>query len=163
MISVQIINGDRIAARLQGCTSRIRSAIREAIQITAIDLEAQVKEKLSGPVLRVRSGRLRNSIVSAVTDDATSVTGTVAANTPYAAIQEYGGTTRAHLIQARDAQSLAFMMGGKMVFAKSVQHPGSNIPARSYLRSTLAENAGTISDRLSHAVQQALYDEGLSA
>lgn len=161
MISVQLINGDRIAAKLSNASGTIRQALRTAIQASVIDMEAQVKEKLSGPVLMNRTGRLRNSVVSKVTDDASAITGTVAAKTPYAAIQEYGGTTRAHLIQAKDAQSLAFMLGGKMVFAKSVQHPGSNIPARSYLRSTLAENAAPIADRLRHAVQQAIYDEGL--
>ncbi len=161
MITVEIINGERVAARLAGATLRIRDALSAAILASVIDMEAQVKEKLSGPVLRNRTGRLRNSVVSTLTDDQTTITGTVSAKTSYAAIQEYGGTTRAHLIQARDAQALAFAMGGKMVFAKSVNHPGSNIPERSYLRSTLRENAGSINDRLRHAVQQAIYDEGL--
>ena len=162
MITVQLVNGDRIAAKLANCTNSIRDALSAAILASVIQMEARVKDKLSGPVLRNRTGRLRNSVVSTLTDDATTITGTVAAKTPYAAIQEYGGTTRAHLIQARDANSLAFVMGGKMVFSKIVNHPGSNIPARSYLRSTLAENALPINERLRHAVQQAIYDQGLA-
>jgi phage gpG-like protein len=162
VITVQIVNRERIQARLSNASVGIRAALRAAIQASVIEMEAQVKEKLSGPVLKNRTGRLRNSIVSNVTDDATTITGTVAANTPYAAIQEYGGTTRAHLIQARDAQSLFFMMGGRKVFAKSVNHPGSNIPERSYLRSTLEDNAVPIADRLRHSIQQAIYDEGLA-
>ena len=162
MITVELVNGDRIVTRLSNVSGGMRAALRTAIQQSVIDMEAQVKEKLSGPVLQNRTGRLRNSIVSDVSEDGATITGTVAAKTPYAAIQEYGGTTRAHLIEARDAKSLAFMMGGKLVFAKSVQHPGSNIPSRSYLRSTLAENAVPIADRIRHAIQQAIYDEGLA-
>jgi hypothetical protein len=60
------------------------------------------------------------------------------AEVPYGAIQEYGGTTRAHLIQAKNAKALAFTVGGGLRFARRVQHPGSRIPERSFLRSALA-------------------------
>jgi len=60
---------------------------------------------------------------------------------PYGAIQEFGGTTRAHLIAAKQAKALAFSLGGQLVFAKRVNHPGSRIPAHSFLRSALAELA----------------------
>ena len=142
--------------------SGIRTALRLAIQTTVVDLQGKIQQKLSGPVLKARSGRLRNSIATKVDEASTQIIGTVSAKTPYAAIQEYGGTTRAHLIQARDAKSLAFTVGGKTIFRRSVNHPGSNIPSRSYMRSTLSENALSIADRLNHAVQQAIYDEGLS-
>jgi phage gpG-like protein len=162
VIDITITGREQIVAKLGQVDTGIRAALRLAIQTTVVDLQAKVQEKLSGPVLNARSGRLRNSIATQVDVDPAQITGTVSAKTPYAAIQEYGGTTRAHLIEARDAQSLAFMIGGKMVFAKSVQHPGSNIPERSYLRSTLAENALSIADRLRQAVQQAIYDQGLA-
>jgi phage gpG-like protein len=71
------------------------------------------------------SGRLAASITSAF--DASSAT--VGTNVLYAAIQHFGGKTKAHIIRAKNAKALAF--GG--VFRKSVNHPGSKIPARPFL------------------------------
>jgi len=52
----------------------------------------------------------------------------------YGAIHEFGGRTGPHTISARKAKALRFMVGGKVIYRKSVQHPGSNIPPRPYLR-----------------------------
>jgi hypothetical protein len=35
----------------------------------------------------------------------------------------------------------SFNLGGRLIFAKRVQHPGSKIPERSFLRSALADFA----------------------
>jgi phage gpG-like protein len=78
----------------------------------------------------------------------------VGTNLVYAAIHEYGGTTRAHVIEARKAKALAFQMGGQTVFFKRVNHPGSHMPERSFLRSALEENAGSIRDALERAVAE---------
>jgi phage gpG-like protein len=53
----------------------------------------------------------------------------------YAAIQNYGGKTKAHKIKARNAKSLRFFPGGAgdPAFRKAVNHPGSVIPARPFL------------------------------
>ncbi|MBU1230250.1 MAG: phage virion morphogenesis protein [Proteobacteria bacterium] len=72
-----------------------------------------------------RTGQLAASIESRA--DATSAT--VGTNLAYAAIQQLGGTTRAHTITARKGKALAF--GG--ICRRSVHHPGSKIPARPYL------------------------------
>ncbi len=58
---------------------------------------------------------------------------------PYAAIYEYGGQTAPHEIRPVNARALHFMAGGGDVFAMVVHHPGSKIPQRSYMRSSLAE------------------------
>ena len=51
---------------------------------------------------------------------------------------------RAHEIVPVKGQALAFMVGGVLRFARKVEHPGSLIPERSYLRSTLDEMSGDI-------------------
>ncbi len=83
-------------------------------------------------MLHTRSGALRASIHAAVAsgDDAVAIT-LESTGVAYAAIQEYGGRTAAHDIVAVKAQALRLADGG---FARSVHHPGSTIPARSYLR-----------------------------
>lgn len=53
----------------------------------------------------------------------------VGTNVPYARIHQLGGKTRPHVIKPKNKKALAF--GGRVV--KSVNHPGSNIPARPFL------------------------------
>jgi phage gpG-like protein len=103
-------------------------------------LEARIQQKLSGEVLQTRSGALAASIVSSIENDGSDTSVSISsAGVPYAAIQEFGRKTAAHDIVAVKAKALAFSMGGEQIFAKSVHHPGSTIPARSYLGSSLAE------------------------
>jgi phage gpG-like protein len=53
----------------------------------------------------------------------------VGTNVAYAAIHQFGGQTKPHVIKPRYKRALAF--GG--VIVRQVQHPGSNIPARPFL------------------------------
>lgn len=80
-----------------------------------------------GKILQ-RSGGLASSIQQQF-DQAQAVVGT---NKIYAAIHQFGGKTRAHVIRAKNKRALSF--GGIVV--RSVNHPGSDIPARPFLRLT---------------------------
>lgn len=82
------------------------------------------KGKGDGKMLQV-TGRLASSITSAHTNN-TAQAGT---NVVYAAIHQFGGQTAPHTIVAKYAKALAWPGG----FAKSVNHPGSKIPARPFL------------------------------
>jgi phage gpG-like protein len=101
---------------------------------------------LSGGVLNARSGALRDSIQMELSRQDDRIGANIFSNgdAPYAAIQEFGGKTAAHEILADKARVLAFIANGKRVFARRVQHPGSQIPARSYLRSALDEQGENI-------------------
>ena len=116
-------------------------------------------DKLGGSVLHRRSGRLDAAQSTVVTAGAGAISVSVGFDpreVPYGAIQEYGGTTRAHLIAAKDARALRFSLADQLVFAKRVRHPGAKIPARSFLRSSLAEEGGGASDDVSDAVMEEL-------
>lgn len=89
---------------------------------------ARAKEgKWPGKIMQ-RSGGLASSFVQAW-DTQMAVVGT---NKIYAPIQHFGGRTRPHVIRARNKRALSF--GGIVV--RQVNHPGSNIPARSIMRLT---------------------------
>lgn len=100
-------------------------------------LEAEVMQNIrtkSG--LKVRTGTLLNSIPASkrVTEDGLNVLGSIGPEgVPYAAIHEFGGKTNPHKIEPRTGKVLAFNVRGSQAFAKFVNHPGSNIPARPYL------------------------------
>ena len=120
-------------------------------------LEARIQQKLSGEVLQTRSGALAASIISAIEYDGSDTSVSISSTgVPYAAIQEFGGKTAAHDIVAVKAKALAFSAGGSQVFARSVHHPGSTIPARSYLGSSLAEMRDEIELDFKQAILEAL-------
>ncbi len=54
----------------------------------------------------------------------------VGSNLVYAAIHHFGGKTKAHVIRPKNKRALSF--GGIVV--RQVNHPGSNIPARPFLK-----------------------------
>jgi phage gpG-like protein len=120
-------------------------------------LEARIQQKLSGEVLQTRSGALAASIISTIENDGSATSVSISSTgVPYAAIQEFGGKTAAHDIVAVKAKALEFSAGGSQVFAKSVHHPGSTIPARSYLGSSLADLRDDIESGFKQAILEAL-------
>src|SRR5208283_5329615 len=102
-------------------------------------------------------GALRDSIAASVSAYADGVVASVASegDVKYAAIQEYGGKTSAHEILPVKRQALAFVIGGAQLFARRVEHPGSLIPERSYLRSSLDDMGREIHDALAQAAADA--------
>ena len=118
----------------------VRAVVVQRCTAFALEWEALAKKKLSGDVLNVRTGALRSSVSHEIADDGDTVTVKVfSSGVPYAAIHEYGGVTKPHDIVPTKAKALHFVMGGKDVFAKVVHHPGSRMPERSYIRSSLTD------------------------
>lgn len=137
-ITVELV--DHASVRIAKLPEELRGQLRAAIVRDGKELAARVRGKLSGPVLKVRSGRLLASIFSEMVENRNAIYGRVGSRgVPYAAIHEYGGQTKPHDIYPKNVRALHFMVGGASVFAAHVHHPGSKIPQRSYLRSSLAD------------------------
>ena len=142
MFAVAAEGLDGALARLDALPAALISALAARASDLAAELVDRVKyDKLAGGALNTRSGALQDSIVANVSPTEDGFVASVASegDVKYAAIQEYGGQTGAHDILPSKAQALAFVIGGTLRFAKSVHHPGSTIPARSYLGSALDE------------------------
>jgi phage virion morphogenesis protein len=77
----------------------------------------------------IDTGRLKNSITS--DSDATSAIAGVSGNIEYAAIQNFGGKTKATIIRPRNKKAL-FWPGARHP-VMMVKHPGSVIPARPFM------------------------------
>ena len=91
---------------------------------TALSGQLLLAAKAEAPV---RTGRLRNAIKEApLSFQGFKVEGGIEidlADVPYAGYVRWG--TRPHVIRARNAKALHFQMGGRDVFCKSVNHPGT--------------------------------------
>jgi phage gpG-like protein len=147
MLGITIEGADALRARLDAYPAEFAAALAVKARELADALADKVKyEKLAGEVLNAGSGALAASIAAEVSDDAEGVVASVGSygDVKYAAIQEYGGKTGAHEILPYKAGALAFLAGGAIHFARRVEHPGSVIPERSYLRSSLDEMSAEI-------------------
>lgn len=98
------------------------------------------------------SGRLASSITMAY--DAQSAT--VGTNVVYAAIHQFGGKTRPHVIRAKRAKALALPGIGPR---RQVNHPGSTIPARPFLMVSPAGEAAIV--RAGESFLRAVITEGM--
>ena len=149
---------DDYSASLAGMPDRVRQALASKANVLAVALEAKIQQKLSGGVLNMRSGALASSIIATVDESSADVSVRIgtSGDVKYAAIQEFGGTIPPHEIVPDKAKALAFIVGGKQVFAARVNLPAVTMPERSYLRSSLAEMAGEIAEGFSGAVSEAM-------
>jgi phage gpG-like protein len=158
MVALALDGLDDASARLEAYPAALTAALgAKAAELAAALADMVRNDKLSGGVLNAQSGALRDSIVSSVSADADGVVASVgsAGDVKYAAIQEYGGKTGAHEILPVKAQALAFVVGGVLRFARRVEHPGSVIPERSYLHSSLDDMQDEIVAALAEAAAEA--------
>ncbi|MCW2283369.1 phage gpG-like protein [Rhodoblastus acidophilus] len=158
MLDFSLEGAADLSARLAALPDDLRVALAEKMDALAQEIYAQVVGvNLSGGVLNTRSGVLRNSIQLRRADQDNVVSVEIASDggAPYDAIHEYGGKTSAHEIIPDKAKVLAFMFNGKQTFARRVNHPGSQIPERSYLRSALADKSADIRRAIADAVAEA--------
>lgn len=163
LFRVEFQGGKELIARLDAMPERVREALLVKVTSLTAQLHAKVFDKLSDDVLHVRTGELRRSINSDVQSSGNFVEGIVysSVNSPankYAAIQEYGGTVHIPEITPVKASVLHFLVGGKDVFAMRVRAHDVTIPARSYMRTALAEMEPAILTGISEAVTKALNE-----
>lgn len=149
------LKGDKkLIASFRRMPASLHSAIKIKMYDLVLRLERKVKvDKLNGQVLNRISGRLARSINSDLKATRKLIQARVfsSGDVKYAGIHEYGGKTEPHEIVPNKTKALAFLYGGKKIFVSRVQHPGSQMPERSYLRSSLKEMTPTIISELKAA------------
>jgi len=157
--SVQVSGDEALIARINSMGGKVRSNLVAEVTTLALRLQKYIRtEKLSGQVLNKKTGALQSSVFQEVNVTSHGVIATVGAgkDVPYAAIHEFGGVTKPHDILPKNAKALHFYIGGKEVFAKVVHHPGSKMPERSYIRSSLADLKQEIISGMKDAVTKGL-------
>lgn len=156
IVTITVVGDKELSAKFESMPASVHAALLQKVQTLALRLESWIKtKKLSGQVLNRGSGRLIRSIGSKVDQTAQAVWGIVfqSADVPYGGIHEFGGKTSAHIIMPKKASVLAFVSKtGSKAFATKVNHPGSTMPERSYMRSSLREMSAEISLGLKEAV-----------
>jgi hypothetical protein len=158
VISASLLGGAAALSRLGAMRDAANREIARTIAKLGIDLQNNVKQdKLSGQVLKIRSGALQQSVAVRIDQSDTKVSATVFSDIDYAAAQEYGFTgtvnVRASLRQIKEAYGHPITEKTINVRAHS---RGMNLPERSFLRSALDEMAPDISAGVQDALRGAL-------
>lgn len=138
---------------LDSMSSKLHERLVRVVERLSIELQAHVKQnKLSGQVLKNRTGTLRRSINRRVTVTPTSVQASVGTNVKYAKVHEYGfkGT-----VQVREHLRMIKQAWGRPIEEREVSvraHARKvDLPARSFLRSALRDKRAQIVFQLSEA------------
>lgn len=138
MITVSLVGDREMIARLTSMSPRIRRSLRAAIERESIYEVGYVKgQKLSGQVLNRRTGTLSRSINAKTTETATGIYASIGTNVIYGRIHELGG-----LIHRTSSRGKEFTI---------------TMPQRSFLASTLRDNADRIKKAMREAVETAVY------
>lgn len=160
MLNVTLVGGKEYIARLEGMSGRVQRELAKAVTSLAYDLVTLVKKKLSGDVLNVRTGKLRDSISQEVTQSNNSVIAKVfsGGEVKYAGIHEFGGTIH----HPGGTPYLFDKASGTVVFvSKSAPNVDKlpvtkaheiNMPERSFLRSSLSDMRQQIESEMREAV-----------
>jgi phage gpG-like protein len=154
VITASIDGLDPLTVRLGALPQTLAERLAQEVERLAGVLRDRVERKLTGEVLRQRTGRLAASIAVDVERNGLAVAATIGSDAPYAAIHEYGGVIPAHEILPRSARALAFPWRGRQRFFKRVQLPAVAMPERSFLRLALDETA----PKIRAAIEQAAVE-----
>lgn len=153
MIRGFIIGDTQTIAKLQNLFPTVRSELKRVIQALTFDLSAHVKKnKLSGQVLKTRTGTLRRSIHAQVNETDISVIGIVGTNIEYAHVHEYGGTfsidEHLRLVKQAFGRELNFPVWS------TVRTHQATYPKRSFLLSALRDKKPEIIQKIQAALDK---------
>lgn len=158
MLKIEFIGDKEVASKLKELEPKIYNSLLSTITKLSIQLQAKIKsEKLTGQVLKTRTGTLRRSINYRVDKTPSEIIGRVgigADAAKYGIMHEFGlrGTenVRSHLRTIKK-------VWGKSISPKQISvrsHTRTvNYPERSFMRTALAEMRPIIQNDISKAVK----------
>jgi phage gpG-like protein len=156
MITVSVDGLGALSTRVGALPQTLAERLAQEIERLGGVLRARIDRKLSGEVLRRRTGRLAGSITVTAERVGLGASVTVGSGSPYAAIHEYGGILPARTVLPQAARVLAFPWRGQQRFFKRVQLPATTMPERSFMRSALNETLPEIRAAIEAAAAEAL-------
>jgi phage gpG-like protein len=161
MITGRVVGSEAVQYRLSATVPNgVKRSLERAISSLAIGLQREVKtNKLSGGVLKVKTGTLRRSIDQVVKVTDTSVTGEVSTNVRYGKVHEYGfsGAVNIGAHTRKISQAFGRPIAPQVInvgpYVRHVQ-----LPERSFLRSALRdlEASGKIDRTIKAAVAEGI-------
>lgn len=158
MIIGHVTGDTAVLLQLKSRGILLRENLRKVVHEQGIRMLRLVKLKVSGPVLKNRTGTLRRKLNVRFTETPNELTATVGLKLKYAAAHEYGFdgvvTVREHLRRVTQAFGRPLAQPVSATVRAHSMH--MKLPERSYLRSTLREEAPSIREAMRLAIGGAL-------
>jgi hypothetical protein len=161
-IQFRLTGAEALETKLKGLQSQLTQALTVKTHALLFQLQTKIVMKLSGQVLKVKTGALRSSVnVEGPTEAGGVISGSV--GVPHGPTYTYGrshelGFSAPYQITAVRAKALAFQMSTKQkaltIFARHVTHPP--IPATPFVSSTFDENGEWVMGELRKTVAEVL-------
>ena len=140
-LDVRFSGDQQVIASIKGTGPKVAIAAKDSISRSSFKVLARAKQKVSGEVLRNRTGTLRRAINARIVANEYRITGTVGIKLRYAAGHEFGfkGTVSvpAHLRMMKVAWGRPVKQPRQIMVG--VHAMKMNLPERSFLRSSLKD------------------------
>lgn len=156
MITATLVGDAAAAARLRAISDDAASSLARAIARLGIELQRNVQhDKLSGQLIKLRSGSLRSSIALRTEQSGSTVSATVSSDLRYARAQEHGyaGTVLVRASLRRIKEAFGRPVAEKTVSVRAYSRR-MYLPERSFLRSALED----MTPRIQNAIDAALHE-----
>jgi phage gpG-like protein len=158
LISADLFGEAPALDQLRAMRDAANQGIARAITKLGVDLENNIqRNKLSGQVLRTRSGSLRQSIAVGIDASGAASAATVSSDLDYASAHEFGFTGTLSVPASLRRIKEAF---GRPIAAKTIgvgaHSRRMDLPKRSFLRSALDDMAPDIGAGIEDALRRAL-------
>lgn len=159
------VYGDNfVEARIRALPEKIRQKLVNAMKVQWFALQAKVvRSKLSGQVLKRRTGNLASSINVGGPMSATAfldrfgsgdqIVGRVGTKVWYGAVHEYGGNFQVKAHQREITQVFGRPVSPHKVDVRSYT---MNVPERSFLRSSLQDISGQMRSAIAASIKETL-------
>ncbi|HKM71472.1 MAG TPA: HK97 gp10 family phage protein [Stellaceae bacterium] len=158
MITAYLVGDEQLLERLRALPDAINSGVLRGITQLGIELQRNVQQnKLSGQVLRSRTGSLKSSIDLRVDQSGGAITASVFTDSRYAGVQEYGfaGTVSVRASLRRIREAFGRPIAEKTISVRAYDRR-MDLPERSFLRSALEDMTPTIRDAVETALTEAV-------
>ena len=156
MITAYLLGDEQAVERLRALPEAVNSRLLRLITQLGIELQLAVQQdKLSGQVLRSRSGSLKSSIGVKVDQSGGAITASVFSESQYAGAQEYGfaGTVSVRASLRRMTEAFGRPIAEKMISVRAYDRR-MDLPERSFLRSALDDMTPAIREEVEAALAQ---------
>ena len=158
MITAYLVGDEQLLERLRGISDAVNSGLARCITQLGIDLQRNVQQdKLSGQVLKSRTGTLKSSIDRRVDQSAQGATTDIFTALRYGAAQEYGftGTVSVGASLRRIREAFGRPIAEKTISVRAYDRRMA-LPERSFLRSALDDMTPAIRDAVDAALAEAV-------
>jgi len=154
VIGVSETGSESVIVHLGAIPDNVRGSVRSKLSALAIETQNHIqRDKLSGQVLKVRTGTARRSVhATPAQDEGDMIVAKVASGREawYLAVHEYG----AH-IPPVEGKLMVFESGGETVFTR--RRRGFDLPARAPMRTGLSEMRSRIVSEVASAAKEGAH------